>query len=58
MLIYINDPDLRVEIIFRRYFSEKRGQQKTGAWGIDFELGDMGTSPLWECLLFYYFFWC
>ena len=53
------DPDLRVEIIFR-----KEGTVENG--GIDFEIGDIGTSAHWYWrlkkfsyrvpLLFYYSF--
>ena len=60
MFIYhIVDPDLRVEIFF-----EKEGTAKNG--GVDFEVGDIGTSAhlYWRlkkiscraCLLFYNFF--
>ena len=53
------DPDLRVEIIVWK-------EEATGNGGIDFEIGDMGTSAHWylwlkkiscrACLRFYYFF--
>ena len=53
------DPDLRVEIIFRKEVTAENG-------GTDFEIGDIGTSAhcYWRlknlssraCLLFYYFF--
>ena len=45
------DPDLRAEIVFR-----KEGTTESG--GIDFEIGDIGTSvhSCRACLLFYYFF--
>ena len=35
------DPDMRVEIIFR-----KKGTAENG--GIDFEIGDMGNSAHWH----------
>ena len=41
MVVYhFVDPDLRVEIIFR-----KEGTVENG--GIDFEIGDIGTSERW-----------
>ena len=53
------DPDLRIEIIFRKEGTAKKGDT-------DFERGDIGTSAQWykrlkkfscrACLLFYYFF--
>ena len=56
---YFVDPDLRVEIILK-----KAGTAENG--GIDYEIGDIGTSAHWywrlkkiscgACLLFYYFF--
>ena len=52
------DPDMRVEIIFRKEETSENG-------GIDFEIGDTGTSVHWywrlnkiscrACLIFYYF---
>ena len=38
------DPDLKVEVIFR-----KEGIAENG--GIDFEIGDIGTSPDWYWML-------
>ena len=60
MFVYhFADPDLSVEII-----SRKDGTTEIG--GIDFEIGNIGTSGHWywrlkkiscgACLLFYYFF--
>ena len=52
------DPDLRVEIIFRKEGTAEK-------WGIDFVISDISTSAHWywrlkkimcrACLLFYYF---
>ena len=47
---YFVDPDLRVEIIFRK-------ERTAESWGIDFEIVDIDTSALVLVHMLIPFFW-